>query len=65
MKKSNITISYPSKKELDKLLEYFQAGLYIDAEKLSLSITKEFPKHHFAWNVLGVVLKKNGKKNYP
>ena len=62
MKKSNITISNPPKDQLDELLEYFQTGRYVDAEKLSLSITREFPKHHFAWNVLGAVLKKTVRK---
>jgi tetratricopeptide (TPR) repeat protein len=62
-KKLHINVSKPSHEQLNTLLEFYQTGRYIDAEKLSLSITKEFPKHLFAWNVLGAVLKRNGKKN--
>ena len=54
MKKINVNFLEPSKQQLNDLLEYYQAGRYEDAEKLSLSITQEFPKHQFAWKVLGV-----------
>jgi Flp pilus assembly protein TadD len=53
----------PSKQQLNDLLEYYQAGRYADAEKLSLSITQEFPEHQFAWKVLGAALKQMGKIN--
>jgi len=53
----------PSKQQLNGLLEYYQAGRYADAEKLSLSITQEFPEHQFAWKVLGAALKQMGKIN--
>ena len=45
MKKIDINFLEPSKQQLNSLLEYYQAGQYDDAEKLSLSITEEFPKH--------------------
>ena len=51
----------PSMQQLNDLLEYYQAGRYADAEKLSLSITQEFPKYQFAWKVLASVLKKTGR----
>jgi tetratricopeptide (TPR) repeat protein len=51
------------KHKLNNLLELYQAGKYTDTEKLSLSITEEFPKHPFAWKVLAVVLKQMGKIN--
>ncbi len=51
----------PPQQQLANLLEHYKAGRYIDAEKLSLSITKEFPKHQFAWKVLGALLKQNGR----
>ena len=63
MEKRNVYFSKPSQEQLNSLLEYYQAGRYEDAEKLSLSITQEFPKHQFAWKVLAVVLKQNGKIN--
>jgi Flp pilus assembly protein TadD/SAM-dependent methyltransferase len=53
----------PSQQQLNNLLKYYQTGRYIDAEKLSLSITQEFPKHRFAWKVLAAVLKQKGKIN--
>ena len=53
----------PPKEQLISLIEQYKAGRYIDAEKLSLSITQEFPKHQFAWKVLAAVLKQNGKLN--
>jgi protein O-GlcNAc transferase len=63
MEKRNVYFSKPSQEQLNSLLEYYQAGRYENAEKLSLSITQEFPKHQFAWKVLAVVLKQNGKIN--
>jgi len=61
MIKSNINFSKPPQQQLNDLLEYYQAGRYVDAEKLSLSITQEFPEHQFAWKVLAVVLKLTGR----
>ncbi len=63
MKKMDDNFSEPSKQQLINLVEHFQAGRYVDSERLSLSITQEFPKHPFAWKVLAVVLKINGKIN--
>ena len=57
MKKPIVNSLEPSNQQLNDLLEYYQAGRYADAEKLSLSITQEFPEHPFAWKVLAVVLK--------
>ena len=58
MNNSNINFKKPPQQQLNSLLELYQTGRYVDAEKLSLSITEEFPKHPFAWKVLAVVLKK-------
>ena len=63
MKKIDINFKKPSQQQLISLLELYQNGKYPDAEKLSLSITQEFPEHPFAWKVLGVVLKQMGKIN--
>ena len=43
----------PPQGQLRNILEYFQAGLLKDAEKLAISITQEFPSHQFAWKALG------------
>ena len=63
MKKIDVNFLEPSQQQLNSLLEYYQTGRYVDAEKLSLSITEEFPKHPFAWKVLAAVLKQMGKIN--
>ena len=51
----------PSQQKLSSLLEHYQNGRLNDAEKLAVSITNEFPKHQFAWKVLGAVLKQTGR----
>ena len=61
MKKNNFNFLKPPQKHLDSLLEYYQAGKYTEAEKLSLSITHEFPDHPFAWKLLAAVLKQTGR----
>jgi predicted TPR repeat methyltransferase len=61
MKKIDANFLEPSQQQLDSLLELYQTGKYTDAEKLSVSITEEFPKHRFAWKVLGAILKQNGR----
>jgi Flp pilus assembly protein TadD/SAM-dependent methyltransferase len=63
MKKIDANFLEPSQQQLNDLLEYYQAGRYEDAKKLSLSITEEFPKHPFAWKALGIVFKQMGKIN--
>ena len=59
--KIHINVSKPSHEKLNTLLKFYQIGQYVDAEKLSLSITEEFPKHPFAWKVFGAILKKKGR----
>jgi Flp pilus assembly protein TadD len=63
MKKIHVNSLGLSQQQLNNLLELYQAGRYEDAEKLSLSITQEFPEHPFAWKVLGAALKQMGKLN--
>ena len=54
-------IKEPSQSQLNSLLECYQNGRFIEAEKLATSITQKFPKNQFSWKVLGSVLTKNGK----
>ena len=61
MKKIDVNFLEPSQQQLDSLLKYYQAGRYEDAEKLSISITQEFPEYQFAWKVLAIVLKQTGR----
>ena len=51
----------PPQEQLNSLLECYQTGRYVDAEKLSVSITEEFPKHPFSWKVLGAILKQTNR----
>ena len=60
-KKQNLKAISPSQAQLSSLLEHYQNGRFDDAEKLSISITQEFPKHQFGWKVLGAVLKQTGR----
>ena len=58
-----MSISKPSQDQFSKLIKYYQNGQFVDAEKLAVSITKEFPEHQFAWKVLGVLLIQVGRLN--
>jgi len=53
----------PSRQQIDEILKNFHANKYFDVEKLCVTVTKEFPKHPFAWKVLAVVLKLTGRLN--
>ena len=61
MKKIDVNFKKPSQQQINNLIELYQARKYTDTEKLSLSITEEFPKYQFAWKVLASVLKQKGK----
>lgn len=63
MKKIHDNSLESSRQQFNILLEHCKAGRYVDAEKLSLSITQEFPKNQFAWKVLALALKQNRKIN--
>ena len=58
---NSISSVSPSQEQLNSLLAHYQNGRYNDAEQLALSLTQEFPKHQFAWKVLGVVLGATGR----
>ena len=61
--KPNTSRLSPPKKLLNSLLGHYQKGRFSDAEKLALQITQDFPKHQFAWKVLGAVLGATGRKS--
>tara|TARA_B100001250_G_scaffold134910_1_gene115361 strand:- start:690 stop:2879 length:2190 start_codon:yes stop_codon:yes gene_type:complete len=60
-KEQNFKVISPSQEQLTSLLEHYQNGRFDEAEKLSISITQEFPKLQFGWKVLGAVLKQTGR----
>ena len=53
----------PSQAQFSRLLEDYQNGRYGDAEALAASITEQFPKHPFAWKVLGAVFEQTGRNS--
>ena len=61
--KEDPSLISPSQTQLSSLLEHYQNGRFTDAEKLSLEIIQDFPKHQFAWKVLGAVLGTTGRKS--
>ena len=63
MKMSKAPMTNPSQQQLNSLLEYYQNGRFSEAEKLAVEINQEFPKHQFAWKVLGAVLGATGRKS--
>jgi tetratricopeptide (TPR) repeat protein len=47
----------PSPRELNRLLEHYQNGRYLDAEKIALSLSEQYPYDNFSWKILGAILK--------
>ncbi len=63
LEKNNTENVFPSKEQLRDILDKYQAGRLNDAEKLAISISQEFPKHQFAWKVLGVIFGQTGRNS--
>ncbi len=61
--KQNTTKVSPPREILNSLLEHYENGQFGDAEKLSLKITQDFPKHQFSWKILGAVLRELGRNS--
>ncbi len=47
----------------DSLLEYYQTEIYADTESSALSLTERYPKHQFAWKVLGALYGQSGRNS--
>ena len=60
-KTKNVNSARPSQQQVSKLLEYYQAGRYFDAEKLAISLTEKFSGHKFGWKALVAVLQQTGR----
>ena len=59
-----INVKYnPSHEQLNSLLAYYQDKQFIEAEKLAISITQEFPTHQIGWKILGAVLDQSGRNS--
>ena len=63
IKNSFSTHQSPPKELLSSLLEHYQNGRFEEVENLAVSITQNFPKHQFAWKVLGAVLRATGRNS--
>ena len=61
--KEDSSLISPPQTQLSSLLEHYKNGRFGNAEKLSLEIIQDFPKHQFAWKVLGAVLGTTGRKS--
>ena len=59
--KKHIKDTSPIQQQLSGLLGHYQNGRFAEAEKLAVSITQEYPKHQFAYKVLGAVLGQTGR----
>jgi len=57
----NISHRSPSQHQLNNLLGYYQKGKLGEAEKLAMSLTKEFPSDNFSWKILGAIFKITGR----
>ena len=53
--------SSPSQAEVNALLTQYQSGQYAVAEKLAVAMSQKYPNDHFAWKVLGAVLRASGR----
>ena len=51
----------PSQDQINHLLGNYKAGRLEEAEALAVSLTQLFPKHPFAWKVMGAVLIQTGR----
>ena len=60
---STATVQNPPQELLYTLLDHYQNGRYNDAEKLAVFMTEAFPKHQFAWKVLGALFGATGKNS--
>ena len=62
-KKQNLKAIGPTEAEIKILIAHYQNEQHGDAEKLALSITERFPRHQFAWKILGAVLGQSGRNS--
>ena len=51
----------PSNEILVSLTNLFNKGQYLEAEKLAINITNNFPNNQLSWKVLGLLWRSNNK----
>lgn len=47
--------------EVDRIIAHFNAGRYVEVEKLATALLNQYPNFGFAWKALGASLKVQGK----
>ena len=62
-KVENVVSLRPSQQQLSNLLGHYQNGRFSEAEELARSISQIFPKHQFAWKVLGAMFGQTGRNS--
>ena len=62
-KKRKARDAEPSQDQVNLLLGHYQAGRLAKAEQLATSLNQQFPRHPFAWKVLGTLLNQTGRLN--
>jgi len=66
-KKKNIKASgldnTPTEKDLISLLKLYESGRISETEQLALALIQKFPRHPFAWKVLGAIFGQTGRNS--
>lgn len=60
-KKQRLNTRNPPEEVLAGLLKSYQSGQLDIAEKLAVSLIREFPENQFSWKILGAILKQTGR----
>ncbi|MBV8664944.1 MAG: sulfotransferase [Burkholderiaceae bacterium] len=57
----NLREQFISREEINRLVELFNAGRFVELESRARMAIQQFPQDGFGWKVLGVALKSQGK----
>ena len=53
----------PTKNEINNLINFYQSGDFLKAEKLAFFLTNKYSKFQLGWKILGILFLKKGIKN--
>ena len=59
---TNVNHSMPTQVEVEVFLGHYKSGNLVEAEKLILEITKNFPRYAFGWKSLGTLMALTNRK---
>ncbi len=57
----NDEVAHPTRRDLDKLIELYRSEKWDDVETLASSLTRQYPRDHFAWKILGGLYGQSGR----